>query len=63
VKAPSTKPLRCNVKVLYARSSQILFIALKVDPSLATIEECCEVLSDVAITHETLCIVVCTFAN
>jgi hypothetical protein len=53
-------PSRCNVKVLYAPSGQTLFIALKVDPSLAAVEECCEVLSDVAVTHKTLCIVICT---
>jgi hypothetical protein len=53
-------PSRCNVQVLYAPSGQTLFIALKVDPSLATTEECCEVLSDIAVMRETLCIVVCT---
>jgi hypothetical protein len=34
-------------------------MALKVDPSLATIEEFCEVLSDVAVMRETLCMTVC----
>jgi hypothetical protein len=48
------------LKVLYGPSGQILFIALKVDLSFAIFEEFCEVLSDVAVTHETLYVTVCT---
>jgi hypothetical protein len=48
------------LKVLYGPSGQILFIALKVDLSFAIFEEFCEVLSDVAVTRETLYVTVCT---
>jgi hypothetical protein len=45
---------------LYGPSGQILSIALKVDPSLTTIEEFYEVLSDATVTRETLCMTICT---
>jgi hypothetical protein len=33
---------------------------VKVDPSLATVEEFCEVLSDVVVTREILCMHIAT---